>query len=113
MSWQWRMMKNVKGIDLSFQNWHEKFDKFWPKHSKVSKISILMGAIWPKYIMFELKTYKGVTFHDSEEWCKIWRKKLTCGLENNMRNLANFHHSTLKSQNWNFDGILFSKVESV
>ena len=22
-------------IDLPFQNWHEEFDKFWPKHSKV------------------------------------------------------------------------------
>ena len=20
------------GIDLSFQNWHEKFDEFWPKN---------------------------------------------------------------------------------
>ena len=30
-------------------------------------------------------------FHDTEEWCKIWKKKLTCGLKNDMRNLANFH----------------------
>ena len=22
-------------------------------------------------------------FYDNEEWCKIWRIKLTCGLENN------------------------------
>ena len=34
----------------------------------------------------------------------------TCGLENNMRNLGNFHQSTWKSQNWNFDGVLLSKV---
>ena len=27
-------------------------------------------------------------------------KKLTCGLENDMRNLANFYQSTQKSQNW-------------
>ena len=33
-----------RGIDLSFQNWHKKFDKFWPEHSKVSKIFILMGS---------------------------------------------------------------------
>ena len=43
------------GIDLSFQNWHQKFDEFWLEHSKVSKIFTLMGCIWPKYIMFELK----------------------------------------------------------
>ena len=31
----------------------------------------------------------------------------------NDRNLANFHQSTWKCQNWNVDGILFSKVENV
>ena len=39
--------------------------------------------------------------------------KLTCGLENDMRNLANFLQNTGKSQNWDFDGILLSKVENV
>ena len=38
--------------------------------------------------------------------------KLTYGLENDMKNLANFDHSTWKCQNWDFDGILFSKVEN-
>ena len=35
-----------------------------------------------------------------------FEEKLTCGLENDMRNMANFHQSTSKSQNWDFDGIL-------
>ena len=34
-------------------------------------------------------------------------------MENNLRNLANFHQSTWKSQKWDFDGILSSKVENV
>ena len=42
-----------------------------------------------------------------------FEKKLTCCLENDMRNLANFHQSTRKCQNWNFDKILLSKVENV
>ena len=63
-----------RGIDLSFQNWHKEFDEFWLEHLKVSKIYTLMGCFWPKYIMFELKKYRGVIFHDTEEWCKIWRK---------------------------------------
>ena len=25
-----------RGIDVFFENWHKKFDKFWPEHSKVS-----------------------------------------------------------------------------
>ena len=42
-----------------------------------------------------------------------FEEKLTCGLDNDMRNLANFHQSTRKSQNWDFDGIFLSKVENV
>ena len=33
-------------------------------------------------------------------------KKPTCRLENDMTSLANFHQSTRKSQDWDFDGIL-------
>ena len=43
-----------RGTDLSVQNWHKKFDRFWPEHSKNSKNFILMGCFWPKH-MFELK----------------------------------------------------------
>ena len=39
--------------------------------------------------------------------------KLAFAVENDMRNLANFHQSTQKSQNWDFDGILLFKVENV
>ena len=42
-----------------------------------------------------------------------FEEKLTCCLENDMRNIANFHQSTRKCQNWNFDKILLSKVENV
>ena len=41
-----------------------------------------------------------------------FEEKLTCGLEND-KNLVNFHQSTQKSQNWDFDGILLSEVENV
>ena len=41
-----------------------------------------------------------------------FQKKLTCGLENDMRNLANFHQNTWKCQNWYFHGILLFKVEN-
>ena len=42
-----------------------------------------------------------------------FEEKLTCGLENDMRNLADFHQSTQKCQNWDFNGILLSKVVNV
>ena len=40
----------------------------------VSKSYSLMGCFWPKYIMFVLKRYRGVIFHDTRESCEIWRK---------------------------------------
>ena len=42
-----------------------------------------------------------------------FEEKLTCGLENDMRNLANFHQSKQNSQNWDFHSILLYKVENV
>ena len=47
--------------------------KIWPEHLKVSKIFILMGSFWAKYIFFELKKYRGIIFHGTEERYKIWR----------------------------------------
>ena len=88
--------KSWKGIDLSVQNWHEEFDKFWPEHSKISKICTLMGFFWTKYIMFDLKKYR--------ELCLValnidatFEGKLTCAFKNDVRNLANFHQSMLRS----------------
>ena len=47
---------------------------FDSRAGKVSKIYTLIGCFWPKYIMFELKKYRGVIFHETRVWCKIWRK---------------------------------------
>ena len=63
-----------RGMDLAFQNWRKEFDDFWLEHSKVLKVYTLMGCFWPKYIMFELKTYRWFMFHDTREGCNIWRK---------------------------------------
>ena len=51
-------IRNLTNFDLS--TW---------KSQKVS-----MGSFWAKYILFELKKYRGVISHDTEEWCKIWWK---------------------------------------
>ena len=59
--------------DFLFQKWHE-FGKFWREHSKVSRICTLIGSYCVKYLMFDLKKYRWVIFHDTEECCKIWRK---------------------------------------
>ena len=59
--------------DLLFQIWQE-FGEFWPEHSKVPKICTFIGSYCAKYLMFDLKKYRGVIFHDTEKWCKAWRK---------------------------------------
>ena len=62
-----------RGIDLSFQNWLQKIDNFWPRHSKVSEICTLTGSFWSK-----LKKYRGIMFDGTKDWWKIWRKTDLC-----------------------------------
>ena len=74
LSWYWRVMQKLKRNWLVNSNWHEEFNKFWPEHSKISKIYPLKGCLWPKYIIFEITKYRGIIFNGTEYWCKIWRK---------------------------------------
>ena len=62
------------GIDSSFRNLHQEFDKIWLEHSKVSKIFISVGSYWAKYILFELEKNRGIIFHATEEGYKIWKE---------------------------------------
>ena len=41
---------------------------------KFYQICTLIGSFCWKYIKFQLRKYRGVMSHDTEEWCKIWRK---------------------------------------
>ena len=75
-----------KGIFLSVQNLHEEFNKFWSEPSKISKICTLVDCFSPKYIMFELKKYRGLMFNSTEYWSKKLKEnwlvlsKLTWGI---------------------------------
>ena len=42
-----------------------------------------------------------------------FEEQLTSGLKNDMRNQPNFHQSTQKCLNWDFDEMLLSKVGNV
>ena len=44
---------------------------FHPTSQKFKKF-FLMGSFCPEYTMFEQQKYRGVIFHDNEQWCKIW-----------------------------------------
>ena len=56
---------------MLFQVWHEEFGEISPNHSKVWKV-LFDGLFFPKYTRFELQKYRGIIFHDTEQWCKIW-----------------------------------------
>ena len=43
-------------------------------HVKFQQICTLTGFFCWKYMKFLLKWYRGITSHDTEEWCKIRRK---------------------------------------
>ena len=88
---EWR--KVWRGIDLSFQSWHEEFNEFWPKHLKVSKIFISIDSFWPKYVLFELKKYRRVIFHNRDT---KFAEESTCRFKIGIRNLTNFDLSTRK-----------------
>ena len=66
-----------------------------------------------KYQVFELKEGTEELSFITQKSDAKFEEKLACGLKNDMKNLANFHQSTQKSWNWDFDGILSSKVEYV
>ena len=91
-----KIYKIWRGIDLSFQNWHKEFHKFWPEYSEVSKILTLTGSFWAKYILFELKKYRGLSFMKLKRDTKF-REESTC-FKIDIRNLKHFDLSTRKSQ---------------
>ena len=88
--------------ELLFQKWQD-FGEFWSKYSKVSKICILIDLFRAKNITFDLKKYRGVILKSLAKF----EEKLTCSLENDMRNLAKFRQNTWKCQILLFSWDLF------
>ena len=62
--------------------------------------------IWPK------KSTEELSFTTMKIDAKF-EEKLTCGLENDLRNTANFHQSTWKIPKLGLDKILLSKVKNI
>ena len=84
-----------RGIDLSFQSWHEQFDKFWSKHLKGSKVFILICSFWAKYILFELKSER--SYLTKLNRGTKFGQGSSCHFKIGKRNLTDFDLSTWKS----------------
>ena len=98
LSWNWRGIQNLERNRLVVSKLHKEFDKIWPEHSQVSKIFILMGSFWEKYILFELKKVQ----RNNPSW--HWRV-----IQNLKKNNLLFGNWL----NWRILEIFTRKVESV
>ena len=93
--------KFEKKTDLLLGKWHEEFGKFWPEHSKVSKLELS----WDPFA----QSRKCMTLKFTEELCVMTMKndtkieeELTCRFKIDMRNFTNFDPSTQKSKKFVF-----------
>ena len=86
------------------------------KHNFSVLFHLNLYMLWikgSKYIMFELKKYRGVTFGGIKYWYKIWWKTDLC-FQKWHEQFSKFPPQHVrKSENWDFDRILLSKVENL
>ena len=111
--WHWRMMKNLKRkwlviSELSRGTWQiltrglKSLENFHFNGLLLSKVCIILARnVQRSYLSWHWRVMQNL------------KKKLTCGLENDKRNLAYFHQSTWNSPNGDFDVIFSSKAENV
>ena len=85
LSWHCKKIKTLKKNWLFV--WKMKWESWWTLTWAVGSLEIctLMGYFCRKYVMFELKRYRGVV---------LW--KMTYGFKNDISNLVNFHTSSWK-----------------
>ena len=93
-------VKSEGKLTCAFKNDMRNFANSYQSMFESLKIRTFIGSFYPKQKMCELKVYRGVMCHAyfmMLESDAKFEEKVTCGLENDMKNLANFHQSTQKS----------------
>ena len=101
VSWPWRLMNNLK------KNWLvvPRMTKIWLFLTRVFKSFTNLRFDWFLLCkVFNVWPKKVQRIYLSWQWrvMQKFKEKLTCGLENNIKSLANCHQSTGKCQNWDF-----------
>ena len=74
-SWHWKMVWCAIWINLGLVVSRMAWGIGWTfiKALKSLKNYKLMVSFCPKHI-FQLENLRGIIYHDTEGWCKIWRK---------------------------------------
>ena len=87
--------------DLWFGKWHGEYGKFSPEHLNISELGLWWDPLIESRKSMSLKSTEVLSVMTMKNDAKF-EEKLTCGLENDMRNMAHYHQSTWKSQNFSF-----------
>ena len=74
ISCDWTVMQNLNKFDLVVSKMAWGIGWTFITALKSLKNCTLMDSFCPKDIMFQLENFKGIMCHDTEDWCKIWRK---------------------------------------
>ena len=114
MSWEWRMMQNLK------RNWLVNSKLTWViswilsqalKNLKDLNFNELL--LTKVYNDWAKKKYRGVMFDCTENWCKIWRQTYLYFLKGHEEFGKFSPEHVRKSKDLVFSWVLLSKVENV
>ena len=83
--------------DSSVQNWHEEFDEFWLLALENNKNLHFNGLLLNKVYNVLAKKSIEELYLMALNIATSFDGKVTCSFKNEMRNLANFHHTTFES----------------
>ena len=72
-----------------------------------------MSWFWPKYIIFELKKYRRVTFDWTQDWYKVWRKTRLCFQKLRWGIWQIFTRALENLKNLHFNRLLLTQVNNV
>ena len=99
------------GMDLCFEKLHEEFGEFWPNTRKSQNLhfnGVLLTKVYNVWAK-KLEELRVMTVTGDA----IFKENMTGSLKNDIRNLANFHSSSRKSENLHVDGLVLSTTYKV
>ena len=96
---------------LWFQKWHEELGEILLEHSKSEKLYIDGIFLWKAYNVLARKFQRNWVMKTKGD--AKFKRKLTRGLKNDIRNLVNFHESSQKSEYLYFERLLLYKAYKV
>ena len=92
--------------------WLEKSQGIWlilMRAAESLKTCTLIGSFCRKHVKIQMKKYRRVMFHDTEEWCKVWRKT-DLWFQKRHEEFGEFSPKHSKAQKFQFDGLFLSNV---